>query len=65
MSKNRPAASGYARLAQADEEQHGLYNDSEDDDDVNNAAPLSKVNSRYAAIHVAINRVGGVRADAT
>ena len=49
MSKKRPTASGYARLAQADEEEQGLYNDS-DDDGVNNAPPLSTVNSRYAAI---------------
>lgn len=32
MSKTRPATSGYARLAQAEEERGYLHDDSEDDD---------------------------------
>ncbi|KAJ5129762.1 uncharacterized protein N7515_005801 [Penicillium bovifimosum] len=48
MPKNRPATSGYARLAQAEEEQGYLHDDSEDDDiaisTVSTSAP------RYAPI---------------
>ena len=54
MPKKRPAgsASGYARLAQAEEEERaeGLYDDSEEEALFNNRAPLSAASSRYAAI---------------
>jgi phosphatidylinositol 4-kinase type 2 len=48
----RQRQSGYARLAQAEEEEggQGLYDDSDDDDVFTNRAPLSATTTRYAAI---------------
>jgi phosphatidylinositol 4-kinase type 2 len=48
----RQRQSGYARLAQAEEEERGqgLYDDSDDDDIFSNHAPLSPTTTRYAAI---------------
>ena len=53
MPRQRPAASGYARLAQAEEDEraHGFHDDSEDENDVfSNHTPLSGTTTRYAAI---------------
>jgi phosphatidylinositol 4-kinase type 2 len=52
MPRQRPAASGYARLAQAEEEEReqGLYADDDDFDDATNHEPLSAATTRFAAI---------------
>jgi phosphatidylinositol 4-kinase type 2 len=48
----RQRQSGYARLAQAEEEERGqgLYDDSDDDDVFSSHEPLSATTTRYAAI---------------
>jgi phosphatidylinositol 4-kinase type 2 len=52
MPKHRPAASGYARLAQADDEErgHGFLDDSDDDDPYTTPANISTSTPRYAPI---------------
>lgn len=52
MPRHRPAASGYARLAQADEEErsHGIGEDSEDEDPFRHPLTLSSSAPRYAPI---------------
>jgi phosphatidylinositol 4-kinase type 2 len=52
MPRHRPAASGYARLAQADEEEReqGTFDDSEDEDVFQHPLSLSTSNTRYAPI---------------
>ena len=51
MPRQRPAASGYARLAQADEEDRAIYAiESDDEDPLSQTAPLSATTTRYAAI---------------
>jgi phosphatidylinositol 4-kinase type 2 len=52
MPKNRPAASGYARLAQADEDERGhpFLDESDDDDPYTTPAILSTSTQRYAPI---------------
>lgn len=53
MPRPRPAASGYARLAQAEEEERALYaNNSDEEEDPFNQPPLATTTTttRYAAI---------------
>ena len=50
MPRQRPAASGYARLAQADEEERALYAVDSDEEDPLTQTPLSATTTRYAAI---------------
>lgn len=52
MPRHRPAASGYARLAQADEEERsqGILDDSEDEDAFQHPLTLSSPGTRYAPI---------------
>jgi phosphatidylinositol 4-kinase type 2 len=52
MPRHRPAASGYARLAQADEDERsqGILEDSEDEDAFQHPLTLSSSTSRYAPI---------------
>lgn len=52
MPRKRPAASGYARLAQADEEERaqGVLDDSEDEDAFQHPLTLSSSATRYAPI---------------
>ena len=49
----RPVASGYARLAQADEEERGIYNNDSDEDDLPLPTSLSATTTRYASIQPA------------
>ena len=50
MPKNRPATSGYARLAQ-EEDRHDFYDDSDDDDlHGDSSSPVSQSAPRYAPI---------------
>lgn len=51
MPKNRPATSGYARLAQEEEDRHDFYDDS-DDDDLHgvSSSTVSQSAPRYAPI---------------
>ncbi|KAJ5923698.1 hypothetical protein N7454_008943 [Penicillium verhagenii] len=50
MPKNRPATSGYARLAQAEEERGYIHDDSEDDELAAVSSTVSTSNPRYAPI---------------
>ena len=52
MPRHRPAASGYARLAQADEDERsqGFLDDSEDEDAFQHPQTLSSAATRYAPI---------------
>ncbi|KAJ5905735.1 Phosphatidylinositol 4-kinase lsb6 [Penicillium subrubescens] len=50
MPKNRPATSGYARLAQEEEERGYLHDDSEDDDIAVASSTISASAPRYAPI---------------
>lgn len=50
MPKNRPATSGYARLAQEEEERGYLHDDSEDDDLAVASSTVSASAPRYAPI---------------
>lgn len=52
MPRHRPAASGYARLAQAEEDErpHGILDDSEDEDAFQHPRTLSSTTTRYAPI---------------
>lgn len=50
MPKNRPATSGYARLAQEEEERGYLHDDSEDDDLGAASSTVSTSAPRYAPI---------------
>ncbi|KAK5682903.1 Phosphatidylinositol 4-kinase LSB6, partial [Elasticomyces elasticus] len=51
MPKHRPPTSGYARLAQEEEDRHDFYDES-DDDDLHGGAPstVSQSAPRYAPI---------------
>jgi phosphatidylinositol 4-kinase type 2 len=49
MPRSRPAASGYARIAQAEEEEEDILEDSEDEGYIGNQNSISD-GSRYAAI---------------
>ena len=59
-SRHRPAASGYARLAQADEDdaQHGYFDESEDDDPFTSRGSLSNSTPRYAPITAGMQASG-------
>ncbi|KAJ5643332.1 uncharacterized protein N7484_005839 [Penicillium longicatenatum] len=50
MPKTRPATSGYARLAQAEEERGYIHDDSEDDELAAVSSTVSTSNPRYAPI---------------
>ncbi|KAJ5702142.1 hypothetical protein N7488_009690 [Penicillium malachiteum] len=50
MPKNRPATSGYARLAQEEEERGYIHDDSEDDEMAAVSSTVSTSNPRYAPI---------------
>lgn len=51
MPKNRPATSGYARLAQEEEDRHDYYDDSDDDDLQGvSSSTVSQSAPRYAPI---------------
>ncbi|KAF7715540.1 Phosphatidylinositol 3-/4-kinase family protein [Penicillium ucsense] len=50
MPKNRPATSGYARLAQEEEERGFLHDDSENEDIAAATSTISASESRYAPI---------------
>ena len=52
MPRSRPAASGYARLAQADEDERlqGAFDDSEDEDPLQPPTTLSPNTNRYTAV---------------
>lgn len=58
MPRHRPAASGYARLAQADEEERsqGVLDDSEDEDAFQHPLTLSSSGTRYAPIQPSSNQ---------
>jgi phosphatidylinositol 4-kinase type 2 len=50
MPRQRPAASGYARLAQADEEERALYSYDSEDEDLFKSTSVPVTATRYAAI---------------